>query len=234
MREEVSTPRPILVRIQSINLAPRLLWQQTCECFRGCISELVMIALTKSRRTSTLVTGERSWIHIRTCAHPEARREGLGVNGELHLEQIARSYRLGRFADGVLVALAKASAAKELREKDRQALREAARFLDEAKKGKGWVEDPTVSSDSVRCAVSFDATSRTIGRSIPLNVFERDVDLMLQTIAQVLTGKASDPANLDTTRRFFVRLLRTELDEFDSKIGRESGLRTETWGLVPS
>ena len=127
---------------------------------------------------------------------------------ERSLRQISDSFGQGQFADDVVMALARAAAGRTVDGKDKETIGKAIKFLQRAEDGFKWLDSPTITSDSMQCAVSFETAVRSLGEQISTDRFIADIGTMLQTSQAVLEGQQVESGALQNVRAFFHRILR--------------------------
>ena len=128
---------------------------------------------------------------------------------------MTEAMREGNILDKVILSLAKFSLGIALVEQDRQGLQEVIAYLESAKRGCNWFNNPEVSTDSQASAFSFDTAASSWSREVSTRErFLQDIDSIIDTVKRVSEAKPYNDESLKRARLFFDRAFRHCIERF--------------------
>jgi hypothetical protein len=158
------------------------------------------------------------------------------MHPERWLEDVGASMQIGRVADQAVLVLAKTQArgVVSLQEADRQILQQAIQFLENAKNGYDWLDQPTVSSGSRSLVSSFSAAVRSVTPRTSNEAFILFIEQMLDTLRKLATGQ--NPPGIEdrlrNAREFFRRLASEAMDSAYNVVNRSPSPGLSLWNPV--
>jgi hypothetical protein len=139
--------------------------------------------------------------------------------------ELAQALSLSRYADNVILALAKIEHGKDLTSTDKEALQFAVEFLKEVHSGSRWLsqEQPVINQESARTMSSFVRAAESLSSGQSLDRLFQNIEELLQSAEAVDAGRAGKP-ELGLLRRFFGSILNNTLDQVDRSLATSSKL----------
>jgi hypothetical protein len=141
---------------------------------------------------------------------------------------------IANFADNVVLLLARVQSKglASIADGDYDRLGDAIRFLERAKQGYAWLDQPTVSSDSRSFVSSFTATVRSLGPRPSDQAFLSVLDLFLTTLTDLRGGKLPSEDKVKSVREFFARLAAAAMDGVDDVVLQPQLPGPSNWNLA--
>lgn len=131
------------------------------------------------------------------------------------IARLAQAFDEALFADNVVLALAKKQENLELTSEDLHALEAASKFFAQAKRGFDWIDNPSLTSDSLECAISFKTASQTVSQAPNSIHFLKDIEQKRTLLEQLVQGHSGDVSEIADLREFFARLLAQQVQDID-------------------
>lgn len=131
-----------------------------------------------------------------------------------YMDQSRRAMKMGMIAERVIISLAKFQAGQDLDQKDFQILEKAREFLEGAKNGYSWTENPQISEESIKSAFSFDMAANVWALDPSPGDFISDIDSMMTAARAILEKRKPDPNSVAGFKGFFERIFRRSIDNF--------------------
>lgn len=146
------------------------------------------------------------------------------------LTHVSTVFNEGTTFEGIVVALAKAQAGASLGERDISNIKNALRFLQQAKEGFTWIDSPSVTAKSRVCASDFaTAVQSWVPKDGPRN-FPQEIESMIGTTQDLLNGTQLQNSNsVSLVREFFNRVFRSYIGQLDEFFSRPTLPRNLGW-----
>jgi hypothetical protein len=131
------------------------------------------------------------------------------------LPRLAQAFDEALFADSVVLALAKKQENLEITSEDLAALKAASDFFAKAKRGFHWIDNPSLTSDSLECAISFKTASQTVVPTSNSIHFLEDIEQKRALLERLIQGHTGISSEISELREFFARLLAQQVQGID-------------------